>query len=507
MNSSNLSNHQLSIPASKVAVQSEPSLSQRSLQGFVWLFSQTMAARLIAFGSQIVLAWLLLPSDFGLIAVAYSIQAFATIVQKNGVEKILVARQDQFHKLVNPAFWYSLSAGVIAAAIMGISAPFAAAMLNKADLTGLIFVMALAAPFNALAVVPTAMLSIDLRFGTKALVNTISYACQMLLTVIFAVLDFGAYCFVLPMLIVAPITSLTLHLLTRPPIKLNPEFRQWPTLLGLSGLILTSTLLNLSIEQGDYLILGIFYSSEVVGIYFFAYSLSIQTFTLFTNNLVNVLFPTLSRLQNEPIRQRAAFIRVAQLLTLVAIPASLFVAVTADPLVRLLFSDKWLDAIPILQVLAIGLSLRPLGAISSSYLQAQGKFAVLLIVNVIRCSLFFILTLSVVQLGVIYFAVAATVPFIVGPVINTFFALGFSLKTFSDLLSVIFLPTIAAILATIFVLLLNNITFESWTGLVISLTTSGLLFASITLILTWMFRPYVWADLMDIKKKVINRSK
>src|SRR2546428_3546362 len=101
------------------------------------------------------------------------------------------------------------------------------------------------------------------------------------LSVLFAYLGFGAYSFVLPLLITGAAYAMVLFFLTKPPIRLQPEFARWPSLAGLSSLVLLARILSRIILQGDTIILGLVYATEVVGIYYFAYGLSVQAVVLF----------------------------------------------------------------------------------------------------------------------------------------------------------------------------------------------------------------------------------
>jgi PST family polysaccharide transporter len=166
--------------------EKDKSLTDYSLSGFSWLAGRTVITRVVQYGGQIVLAWLLEPKAFGLIGMAYSIQAFATLVQQSGIDKVLVAKQDHFEELANPGFWGALATGLAAAGLMALSAPIAADMLNSPDLTELLLILAVATPFKTLWLVPQSRLSIDVRFDLKTIVNTGATIAQMGLAIILA---------------------------------------------------------------------------------------------------------------------------------------------------------------------------------------------------------------------------------------------------------------------------------------------------------------------------------
>src|SRR5688572_5777825 len=188
-----------------------PGLADRTFGGFAWLAAQTVASKAISFAAQIVLAWILVPGDFGYVGLAMTVAAFVGLLQQAGVRDVLIQRQDAaFRRWATPAFWMSLALGLVAAAVMAAAAPLAAAVFRKPPLEPLILVLAIAAPLQALAVVPTARLQIDLRFKAIAGVTTAAQVLTSVLTVVFAKLGFGAYSFVLPAPIVAGLQAAAL---------------------------------------------------------------------------------------------------------------------------------------------------------------------------------------------------------------------------------------------------------------------------------------------------------
>src|SRR5256885_5179199 len=98
--------------------------------GFFWLIAQTVGSKLVTMIGQVVLARLLLPDDFGLVGLAYTVTGFAVLIQQAGLREILINRHVHFNRWANPAFWMSLTLGCLGAALMVILAPVAAWMYD-----------------------------------------------------------------------------------------------------------------------------------------------------------------------------------------------------------------------------------------------------------------------------------------------------------------------------------------------------------------------------------------
>lgn len=376
-------------PPPEAALPIRETFGNRSVMGIAWLSLQTIGAKGVVLIGQIILAWLLSPEDFGLIGLAYTVSALVGTLNNFGIEQVLVHRHLRFDRWASSAFWMSLTMGMGAAAIMAVAAPFASRMYGEPRLTGLLLVLAIAAPLGNLVIVPKAKVQTQLRFRFMAGSGFIQTVATMGLTVLFAVLGFDAYSFVLPMPIVA-IGMAGWYWWSAPsPVHARLQWRRWKFLFGDSALLFIIGLLWTVTSQGDYFILGLFYSAEIVGIYYFAFNLSLQSVGLFMDNLRNVLFPILSKLNDDPPRQVAAFMRSTRVLTLVTVPACLLQAAVAAPVIDLLFGARWQDSIPVLRILSVAMALRVVGDTGGSLLTAQGRFKTRLWLVVFRTAIFF----------------------------------------------------------------------------------------------------------------------
>ena len=493
-----------------MSVQKEntKSLTDHSLSGFSWLAGRTVVTRIVQYGGQIVLAWLLEPKAFGLIGMAYSIQAFATLVQQSGIDKVLVAKQDEFDELANPGFWGALATGLVAGGLMFVSAPIAADMLNSPGLTEIILILAIATPFKALWLVPQSRLSIDLRFDIKAFIDAGAIVLQMALTIVLAMQGFGAQSFVLPLLLVNPLIAAVLYALTRPPLRWTPEFTKWPGIAKASGLLILAAVFNKAVFQGDYLILGAVYPEDTVGLYYMAFALSVQPIMLLANNVTNTLFPILSTLKDEWRRQRDAFVRAARVATVITVPASFFIAATAEPIVKLFLDSEWIEVVPILQVLAIGMALRVLEGMTYAFLNAQKRFRTIAGLALVRCILFFGLAVASVSFGVEWFAMGVAVAYFADSLLQIHVSLRFSWRSVQSVLRIIGLPMISSACAAVLSFLFHkHVVIDTWLWNLASILVGGVIFLAVVLGATAIFDSALWSELKLVTSKILQKAR
>lgn len=425
-------------------------LGGRTVVGVFWLLLQMLGSKGVTVIGQIVLAWLLSKEDFGLIALVLTVASFAGVAQQIGVRQVLIQKGGAFSRWANAGFWLSLTAGLIGALCMLAIAPLAAAVYKEQRLIVPICILAIAVPLESLWVVPSAQLSRNLRFDLLAkcgLFNTLSTTA---LTVLLASCGFGVFSFVIPRPIVASVQAAILWHFAPVSIRRTLNFGCWRFMLRDALLLMGVSLFTLLLLQGDYLLLGLTASTAAVGVYYFAYSLSSQTLQLVSATLGTALFPALATLQADPARQMKSCIKACRVLALFGIPACFIQAAVGEPVIRLLFADKWSQAVPIFQVLSIGMSMTVAGTAATSFMQAQGRFRLYLNWTVI-CALFFMLHVAV---GVMFrdvFAVSVAVAvfyLIFGP-LGLYTAIRPAGGKWRDVASVYLVPLFLATLATL----------------------------------------------------------
>ncbi len=357
-------------------------------RGFAWMAAQTLASKAVGMLGQLALSWLLMPEHFGLIALAYAVTTFAGLLQQAGIREVLVHRHKRLQLWATPAFWMALALGTLGGVLMVAGAPVAAWAFDEPRVVGLIAVIAISAPISALSTVPMAVLQAQMRFKALASINLVSNTAAVIIQIILAWLGFGAYSFALWRPIVAVLDAAIAWKLASPPVGRRPQLRRWKHLFAHSGLMLGVAFIYTGITQLGPVILGLLRLGEAtVGLYFWAYSLSMQLLVMFSMNLKQVLFASLSRLQDEPERQTTGFLRATRLLGMVVTPVCLLQAAVAEPVVRLIFAPRWLDAVPMLQVLSMATGLVVMASPANGMLMAQGRFRAYLAISVVSGAL------------------------------------------------------------------------------------------------------------------------
>lgn len=367
------------------------SLGQQTARAVLWMYAQSTGVKFTTLIAQFILMTLLAPDHFGVWSLAMSVRALIDITGRVGMRQILVHRAKHFRRWATPGLWMCVAMGLVASGLLVAAAPFMSDFYNEPQLLGCMLLLAATSPLLASGMVPQARLMADLRFKSIAVIEFVAHTFTLAATVVLAWLGFEAYSFFIPLPFMELIRSAGFWYVSRPKVRFTPQFRRWKYLLGDTGSMFVTNLLQRVVGNTDNLIIGIFHTTVIVGIYGVAYNLSTQAMQVVTANLTQALMPALSKLQDDIQRQVRAFVRAGKVLSAVYTPLCLLQAATCGPLIRLIFpGGKWEAAIPVLQILSIFGVFRVMNGPSMSLLRAQGRFKLNMNLQIVYTLIFLI---------------------------------------------------------------------------------------------------------------------
>ncbi|MBV9251703.1 MAG: oligosaccharide flippase family protein [Acetobacteraceae bacterium] len=351
---------------------------------------QSLSSRVAQLGGQLVTASLLSPREFGQIGLAYTVATIGMALVDTGLDQVLVQRQRTVQVWVAPALGLTAVSGILGVFILLVAAPIAAAAYREPAITGLVSILAVALPINAVSTIPSVLLKSAFRFETLAVIASGEILAIQVLTIGLILIGLGVYSFALPVPLLALIRTTVMWRVARPKISGDWQLRRWKYLIGNSVNVSAARLITSAISQGDYTILGLMASSAVVGNYFFAFRLASQPLFMLAGNLSNVLLPTLSSLRGNLNAQAEAALTAAKLLGLIIMPLAFLEAALAEPALHLLFGVKWEAAVPLIQILSVSLAFDSIAWVAGALLLARGNFRATLVYMIAISPFFFV---------------------------------------------------------------------------------------------------------------------
>lgn len=306
----------------------------------------------IAFVSTIILARLLTPDDFGIVAMAASFIALIELISAFSFDVVLIQKQDAGREEFNTAWTFNILVGVAICLLAFLSADFIARFYETPELVFVVYVMGISVLLDKSINIGIVYFRKDLKFHMDFAFVMIRRVCGFLLTITLAYYLRSYWAIVLGTLgarTIAFFLSFLMH-----------SYRPWFSLakarelFGFSCWLMINNVLGfINMRAADFII-GKIIGARGLGFYTIAFEIS----TLPSNALVapinRAIFPGYAKVSGHLDSLAKAYLEVLSAISIVAVPAGLGIAAVADPAVRLLLGEKWLDAIELIQLLALG---------------------------------------------------------------------------------------------------------------------------------------------------------
>ncbi|WP_369068614.1 MOP flippase family protein [Kineococcus terrestris] len=368
--------------AASVTVDTSKSLRGSVVSGAKWASASKLGTQGLQFLAGLVLARLLAPEDFGLLASIYVVTGFATLFFEMGLGAALVHKRDPSERDLATVFWINAIAGVVYAGLMWAIAPLVAEFFDAPRLTTLMPFVALTFTL-ALGVVHSAILQRALRFKVLAVVDVSAGLAGHVATVTAALLGAGAFALVVGPLLTTALSSVLLFAVVRWRPRHFVDRRSVRELWRFSGGMLGFNAVNYWGRNADNLLIGRFLGAGPLGLYGRAYNLMLLPVTQITGTLGRVMFPALAAVQDDHPRVRSIYLRSLGLINFVTIPVLVGIAATADGLVPLLWGDQWVELVPVLQVLCIAGVPQCIATSVGWLYQSQGRTTLMFVMGVV----------------------------------------------------------------------------------------------------------------------------
>jgi PST family polysaccharide transporter len=341
-----------------------PSLAHRASRGAVVTVGGQWSRTALQLVSTVVLARLLVPADFGLVAMVTAIVGVAELVREFGLSGAIVRLREIDQGMWAALYRFSFLLGLVTMALTAAVAPLIAALYGEPRLVSLTFALAPIVLLNSIAMPLQARLQRELRFGLIALSDALSMAVGVLGAIIAAALGAGVWSLVLLTGLSSLYRLIAMLAAVRPSIRAPRPARELLPVLGTGGSIFGVQLLNYAARNLDNVLIGRALGPAVLGLYSRAYGLLMLPISQLNGPLARVGLPVLSRLQDDEVAYRR-YLRTAMLVIgYAAIPTFALAAAIAGPLVALVLGPQWDAAAPIFALLAIAGIAQALGNVS-----------------------------------------------------------------------------------------------------------------------------------------------
>lgn len=366
----------------------DPGLDGRILRSTGWVAVSLAGKQVASVLSLLVLARLLEPEAFGLVALAWTVLAFAEQIQDSGVGSALIYRRDEIERAAASALFWAPLASLILYAATFLLAPLLADLLHTPGLVSVLRVLGLVLLLRGLMVVPAAILARDLDFRARAKADVGSALVQVVVSVSLAFAGFGVWSLVLGALAAAAAQDAILWMIV--PWRPSPAAASRGVLIEMmryGRFVSAGSILNVLDRTIDNIAVARLLGTAPLGYYTIAFRLATFPTTVIGYTVSRVMFPVYSMLQGDRQAVRRAYLQTLQRIAIVALPVSVGVAVAAKPIVLALLGEKWLVVVTPLRILAFYGLLRTFIAPAGEVFKGIGKPHLGLLVSVTHLAL------------------------------------------------------------------------------------------------------------------------
>ncbi len=379
-------------------------IRKQATNSLFWSFLGKWGSQVFSLIIVAILSRLLLPEDFGLIALATVFTLLAQILTDQGFGDAIVQRSELETAHLNTAFWVNVSFG-IAMALMIISASgLIATFYQEPRLAPVLHWLSLGFAIGGFSSTQLATLRRRLAFKEMTIRSLIAVVSGGIAGIIAALMGYGVWSLVAQILVKTSVDVIVLWQVSEWRPTFNFSRRHFWELFQFGGNSTGTKLLEFANSHTDKLLIGYYLGPVELGYYTIAYKLVPMMIRLLIGVTNAVAFPMFSRLQNSPKQMTSAFNSITYWTCLIAIPAFLSISVLAPEIVPVMFGPNWDPSIPVMEILAFIGILKLVLTFNSSIIRSMGKPAwdlgITFIYSIVTVSAFFM----VVERGIIVIA-------------------------------------------------------------------------------------------------------
>lgn len=376
-------------------------LGTKVTKGLFWTFSEKVLANGVSFIVSLLLARLILPEEYGLIALITIFVNISNVFVESGFGNALIQKKNADDIDFHTVFWFEVALSIIIYLILFVSAPWIANFYGEPELIEILRIYGIAVVLGSIKNVQHAYVSKNMEFRLfffSTLGGTLASAA---VGISMAYLGFGVWALVAQVLMNSFIDSVVLFV----KIKWKPRFRfsyeRLKSLYSYGWKLLATGVLSTLYNNLYGLIIGKIFNTEQLALYNKGNSFP----TLISNNVTgpiqSVTFPTLSLIQSDKKRLKSATKTTLIMTTYVLWPLILGMAAVATPMITVLITERWLDCVVFLQINAIATLFWPISSANGQLINAVGRSGLSLKLDVIKKVVGVLLLLITIPFGIV----------------------------------------------------------------------------------------------------------
>lgn len=328
-------------------------LKRKAFSGILWSSVQKFGTMGISFVSNIVLARLLTPEDYGCIGMLMIFILVANTFIDGGFGSALIQKKEPTQEDYSTIFYWNLFLSIVLYVLLFLAAPLIARFYHLPLLSSVLRVQGFVLILNSLSIIQQNRLRKQLLFKKLSVVSIVSALLSLVITIYLAYVGWGVWALVAQQLLMSGFNAVLYWIVG----KWKPSFvfskQSFKELFGFGGYILSSNLINTLCNNVQGLLIGKFFSPVIMGLYAQARKLEEVASTSFSSVVDQVSYPVLSTVQNDKQMLISVLRKLIMSLAYVCFPMMILLILIGDSLIVLLYSTKWIGCVPYFRILCV----------------------------------------------------------------------------------------------------------------------------------------------------------
>ena len=362
----------------------EENLKQKTFSGLIWQYAEKCGTQVVGFIVSVIVARILTPADYGLVGLITVFISVALVFARSGMGQALVQKKDADDEDFSTVFYYSLAVSLFIYGILFFTAPYIADFYNEPQLVSIIRALSVTIIIGAVYSVQQAKVQREMDFKKFFYATLGGTLTSAVIGITLAYMGFGVWALVWQQISSQLINIIILFFTVKWRPKLLFSFAKMWNLFSFSWKLLVSGLIDTLYNNIYSIIIGKFYSSSDLGYFNRGKQFPMLIVENVNGSINSVIFPVLSKIQDDKERFKATVRRSIKTSTYIIFPLMAGLAAVAEPLVRVLLTDKWLPAVPFIQFCCFTYAFWPVHTANLQAVKALGRSDVFLKLEIIK---------------------------------------------------------------------------------------------------------------------------
>lgn len=397
-------------------------LQASTLKNVIWNFAEQFLTKGISVVTTLVLAWLLVPEDYALIAMLAVVIALSSALVDGGFGQAIIRKTEITPEELDTVFWTNIGLSIVIYGLVYLLAPAIASFYNEERLIELIRVVGIAIFFQSLIVVQEAVLSRALKFKQQVKVVLPAAILSSVSAIVLAYYEFGVWSLIYQIVINSFFLFVFYWMLKlwRPTMifKVDALVDLWQ----FSKFIVIDSMVAIPFKNMYLMVLPKYFAAGPVGLYFFAEKLKKVLIGLIVNSVQKVTYPALSKIQDDHVRLKQGYRKVVATTTFLLFPMMFLLAALAPTLFELVLPEKWHGAAIYLQLMCLAALFNPLNSINLNILKVKGRSDLVFYVGIFKKIIVIALFIYTLQFGIVEIILGQIVASVINYVPNAYYS-------------------------------------------------------------------------------------